>query len=213
MICICIANKNYDQCRRILKRVELAELRLDLLDLTKGQVKKLFMLPTKKIATCREGKYSDNDRMALLGSAIMSGATYLDIELEMPGWMKKSLIKLAGENGCKVIISYHNFDLTPPLPELRTIIKKCRETGADIVKIACQVVNAADSANLMSLYSLEKDIISFGLGIDGLITRLAAPLLGAEFTYASADKNSVTGPGQITGKEMRSFFRILGYDE
>jgi 3-dehydroquinate dehydratase len=51
------------------------------------------------------------------------------------------------------------------------------------------------------------------MGIDGLITRLAAPLLGAEFTYAAADNNSKTGPGQVTGKEMKSFYRILGYSK
>ena len=213
MICICIAHKNYDQCRRILKREECAELRLDLLDLTKGQVKRLFMMPVKTIATCREGKYSDNDRMDLLETAVLSGASYLDIELEMPDRMKGSLIELAKENACKVIISYHNFDLTPPIPELRSVIEKCREDGADIVKIACQIVNASDVANLLSLYTLEKNIISFGMGLDGLITRIAAPLMGAEFTYASADKDNKTGPGQVTGKELRSFYRILGYEK
>jgi 3-dehydroquinate dehydratase-1 len=213
MICICIAHKNYDQCRRILKREECAELRLDLLDLTKGQVKRLFMMPVKIVATCREGKFSDNDRMVLLETGILSGATYLDIEIEMPDRMKKSLIQLARENDCKVIISYHNFAVTPPLPELRSIIEKCREAGADIVKIACQIVNASDVVNLLSLYTLEKNIISFGMGMDGLITRIAAPLMGAEFTYASADKDNKTGPGQVTIKEMRSFYRILGYEK
>jgi 3-dehydroquinate dehydratase type I len=211
MICICIANKNYDQCRRILKREECAELRLDLLDLTKDQVKRLFMMPVKTVATCRQGKFKDNERMALLETAILSGAAYLDIELEMPLKMKKPLIKLAKENGCKVIISYHNFTSTPPLPELRSIILKCRKANADIVKIACQIVNASDAADLLSLYTLEKNIISFGMGLDGLITRIAAPMLGAEFTYASADKSNQTGPGQVTGKEMRSLYRILGY--
>jgi 3-dehydroquinate dehydratase-1 len=213
MICICIAHKNYDQCRRILKREECAELRLDLLDLTKGQLKRLFMMPVKTIATCREGKFSDNDRMALLETAVLSGASYIDIELEMPDRMKESLIKQAKENACKVIISYHNFDLTPSLPELKSIIEKCREAGADIVKIACQIVNPSDVANLLSLYTVEKNIISFGMGLDGLITRIAAPLMGAEFTYASADKDNKTGPGQVTGKELRSFYRILGYEK
>jgi 3-dehydroquinate dehydratase-1 len=213
MICICIAYKSYDQCRRILNRAELAELRLDLLNLSRNQVSRLFSLPVKKIATCREGKFSDNERMDLLETAIVSGANYVDIELEMQERMRKHLIRLAKENKCKVIVSYHNFEVTPSLSELRSITKKCRESGADIIKISCQVNNADDSANLMSLYSKEKDIISFGMGVNGLITRLAAPLLGAEFTYAAADKESKTGPGQVTGKEMISFYRMLGYPD
>jgi 3-dehydroquinate dehydratase-1 len=213
MICTVIANINYDQCRRILKHTECAELRLDLLDLTKDQVKRLFGIPVKIVATCREGKFSDHDRLTVLETAILSGATYLDIELEMPARMKKSLIKLAKVNKCKIIISYHNFDLTPPVQELRSIIKRCREDGADIVKIASQIVDANDVANLLSLYTFEKNIIAFGMGLDGLITRIAAPLLGAEFTYATADKDNKTAPGQVTVKEMKTFYRILGYEK
>jgi 3-dehydroquinate dehydratase-1 len=213
MICSCIAYKSYEQCRRILNHAELTELRLDLLDLNKDQVKRLFSMEVKTIATCRKGKYSDQERLELLETAIKSGASYIDIEIEMPGGMREHLVKLANENNCKVIISYHNFELTPPVKELRAIIKKCRETGAEIVKITCTVINAEDSANLMSLYSNEKNIISFGMGVDGLITRLAAPILGAEFTYAAADKNSKTGPGQVTTKEMKSFYKILDFNK
>lgn len=213
MICTVIANKKYDQCRRILRYAEYAELRLDLLELTRSQVKKLFSLPVKTIATCREGKYSDADRMDILETAVQSGASYLDVELEMPARMKKSLIKLAREKGCKIIISYHNYSLTPPLTELKSIINKCRETGGDIVKIACQIVNAEDVANILSLYTFEKNIIAFGMGLDGLITRIAAPLLGAEFTYAAVDKVNKTAQGQVTVKEMKSLYRIFGYEQ
>lgn len=213
MICSCIAYKSYDQCRRILNHAELAELRLDLLDLNKDQVKRLFNTPVKTIATCRQGKYSEQERLELLETAIKSGASYIDIEVEMPEGMREHLVRLAKKNNCKVIISYHNFELTPQVKELRAIIKKCRATGAEIVKITCQVINAEDSANLMSLYSNEKNIISFGMGVDGLITRLAAPLLGAEFTYAAADKHSKTGPGQVTATEMKAFYKILGYNK
>jgi 3-dehydroquinate dehydratase I len=191
---------------------ECAELRLDLLDLTKDQVKRLFRIPVKTVATCREGKYSDSNRMDMLVTAILNGAAYLDIELEMPASMKESLITLAKENECKVIVSYHNFTLTPPLRKLRSIIYECRDARSDIVKVACQIIKSEDVANLLSLYTFEKNIMAFGMGLDGLITRLAAPFLGAEFTYATVDKNYNTAPGQITVKEMKTFYRILGYE-
>jgi len=196
-----------------VERSELAELRLDLLDLNKNQVIRLLRLQSKIVATCRAGKFSDSERMELMETAISNGAAYVDIELEMPARMRERLIGMAKGRGCKVIISYHNFETTPQPPELMDIIKNCRASGADIVKIACQVNDSDDSANLMSLYSKEKNIISFGMGVEGLITRLAAPLLGAEFTYAAADNNSKTGPGQVTVKEMGSFYKILGFDD
>lgn len=213
MICTVIANKKYEQCRRILLRSECAELRLDLLNLTPGQLERLFSLPVKTVATCREGKYSDCERMDLLKTAVINGASYIDIELEMPAGLKETLIKLAKAKKCKVIVSYHNFTLTPSLEELRSIAKACRIAGGEIVKIVCQVINPEDAANLMSLYNSEKNIISFGMGLDGLITRIAAPILGAEFTYASADKENKTAQGQVTAKEMKAFYRILGYEK
>ena len=213
MICTVIANKNYDQCRRILRHADCAELRLDLLDLSNGQVKRLFSMPVKTVATCREGKYSDNDRMTMLETAILSGAGYLDIELEMPDRMKESLIKLAKDIDCRVIVSYHNYTSTPPLKKLRSIIDECRDARPDIVKIACQVTKPDDVANLLSLYTFEKNIIALGMGLDGLITRIAAPLLGAEFTYATVDKDNKTAQGQVTVKEMKTMYRILGYEK
>ena len=213
MICTVIANKNYDQCRRILRHADCAELRLDLLDLSNGQVKRLFSMPVKTVATCREGKYSDNDRMTMLETAILSGAGYIDIELEMPDRMKESLIKLAKDNDCRVIVSYHNYTSTPPLKKLRSIIDECRDSRPDIVKIACQITKPDDVANLLSLYTFEKNIIALGMGLDGLITRIAAPLLGAEFTYATVDKDNKTAQGQVTVKEMKTMYRILGYEK
>ncbi|KPK87935.1 MAG: hypothetical protein AMS27_00855 [Bacteroides sp. SM23_62_1] len=210
MICTVIAYKSFEECREIISREQCVELRLDLLDLTKEQVEELFSLPSRKVATCRPGHHSDEDRQVLLETAVRNGATYLDIELEMPGRLQQNLIKLAKIHQCKIIVSYHNHDGTPPLAELKRIIGKCRKAGADIVKVACRVNNQHDLANLVGLYAGEKGIIAIGMGKEGLISRLVAPLLGAEFTYASADATSATASGQLKSDEMRVFYEQYG---
>jgi len=210
MICTSIAYKSFEECREILSGEMCAELRLDLLDLTREQVSDLFSLPVKIVATCREGHYSVEERRIMLETAIKSGASYVDIEMEMPRTLRKNLVTLAGLHQCRVIVSYHNHTSTPGLKELKKIVGECRKSGADIVKIACKVNGQDDLAKLLALYVYGNDIIAIGMGEEGFITRLAAPLLGAEFTYASADRNSNTAPGQMTSNEMRKLYEQLG---
>jgi 3-dehydroquinate dehydratase-1 len=41
------------------------------------------------------------------------------------------------------------------------------------------------------------------------LTRVAAPILGAEFTFASSDKSDETAPGQLTIEELLSIYKIV----
>lgn len=210
MICTSIAYKSFEECREILSREACAELRLDLLDLNEEQVRELFSMPARTVATCRSCHFSDEKRRILLETAIINGATYIDLELEMPAGLRQNLIELAKVHQCTVIISYHNYDNTPSLPELNRIIKRCRKVGADIVKVACKVNQQRDLKSLVALYAGDDRILAIGMGEEGLITRLIAPFLGAEFTYGSADTDSNTAPGQITSYEMRKLYEQLG---
>ena len=211
MICTVIAYKSFEECRDILSRETCAELRLDLLDLNEEQMRELFSMPSRTVATCRSCHLSDKKRRILLETAITSGATYVDLELEMPAELRQNLIEFAKTHRCTIIISYHNYDSTPSLPELNRIIKRCRKVGADIVKVACKVNQQRDLTNLFALYAGGDRIIAFGMGEQGLITRLAAPLLGAEFTYASADDDSATASGQMKSDDMRLFYKQYGF--
>jgi len=210
MICTSIAYKSFEECREILSGEMCAELRLDLLNLTREQLLDLLSLPVKTVATCREAHYSDEERQNLLETAIKGGASYIDIEMEMPRKLRKNLVTFARLHQCRVIVSYHNHTSTPGMKELKKIIGECRKSGADIVKIACKVNGQNDLATLLALYVYGNDIIAIGMGEEGFITRLAAPLLGAEFTYASADRDSNTAPGQMTSAEMRKLYEQLG---
>lgn len=81
--------------------------------------------------------------------------------------------------------------------------------GADLVKIATMANCKEDSSRMLSLYSKHKDIIAFCMGEAGMITRITAPFLGAEFTFASLDDASVTAPGQLSLDKMEKIYDIL----
>ena len=213
MICVSIVNLDFRRCSTALQDIELAEIRLDELHFSSQQVKDIFSRPQKLIATYRPGKIAENERKEFLLTAIASGATYVDIELETADSFKEPLIQAARRRNCKVIISYHNFEKTPSKSELIVIKNRCFDCGADIAKIACLTLSEADSARILSLYDgpvgEQGKVIALGMGETGKITRIAAPLLGAPFTYAALSPGKKTAPGQLDSATLRKIFGLV----
>ena len=84
-----------------------------------------------------------------------------------------------------------------------------RKAGADIVKIASHVSRAEDLQNLFKLYRKDCRMVIIGMGKLGVISRIAAPLLGAEFTFAAPEAGKETAPGQISKDKLLSIIRQI----
>ena len=151
MICVSLAEKDPNVCLEILEKVEMAEIRIDLAELSDEDIIKIFSARKKLIATCRPGKYSQPERIHKLKLAIESGATFVDIEYEADDDFRNALIDFAHVHQCDVIISYHNYEMTPELDELEKIMQKCFELGADMAKIATMVKVNRDNSKILSL--------------------------------------------------------------
>ena len=147
-------------------------------------------------------------------TAIEAGANYIDIGIDNDENFRQQLVEAAQEQECQVILSYHNYDLTPPLNHLKEIISDCFVSGADICKVACQALSQADAARLLSLYDqpqIEPEtLIAFGMGEIGKITRIAGPLLAAPFTYAAFSDGMKTAQGQFDRLTLSQILVMLG---
>ena len=204
MICVALQESNVAKCLQILKSVEMAEIRIDLAKLSEADVAQIFaQSPVQLIATCRPDNYTDEQRLALLKTAITSGAAFVDIEIESKPAFTKELVAYAQQHGTKVIISYHNFEQTPSALELAAIVQSCYDCGADVAKIATMINNVQDNARLLALYDTEKKVVILGMGQLGKITRVMAPFLGSPFTFAALNDASTTAPGQITVDRLK----------
>jgi 3-dehydroquinate dehydratase-1 len=205
MICASIAEKDIEICLKAIEKVEMAEIRIDLAEYNDDEIRKVFALRKKLIATCRPGKIRDEERALMLKIAIVSGATYVDIEFEAPWAYKNDLITFAHSHQCDVIISYHNYDKTPDLEELENIVHECYTQGADLAKIATHINVNRDNSKILSLYKAPGRLVAIGMGDLGRISRIVAPFLGAEFTYASLSDAEATAPGQINFERLSQF--------
>jgi len=208
-ICVSLGGVPFTTCLQLASAWPLVEIRLDLLRLDPERIEILAMQCRQWIATCRPGNLTEHERTVLLAASIRSGAAYVDVEYEAEPAYRQVLVDLARQHQCKVIISYHNFETTPDTDTLNRIIQHSVVMGADCVKIAVSANSPADCARVMALYSHHNHLVAFAMGETGKITRVAAPFLGAEFTFVSVDEAHQTAPGQLTASQMEVIFRIL----
>lgn len=209
MICVAISDKDHRKCIATLTKVEMAEIRLDLTEFDDDAIEFVFAQDLPLVATCRPENMTEKDQYFKLRRAIEAGASYVDIEYEASDEQRIALIDIAKKNSCKVIISYHNYEETPGLRELYKIVDECYEKGGEIAKIATMVNSSSDNGKILSLYSIDKPLIAIGMGEQGKATRVMAPFLGAEFTFAASDDEEGTAPGQISYSEMKTLLKTL----
>jgi len=209
MICISIGSSDFESTLKLIEGFQIAEIRLDISNYGEKEIREIFSGKCNLIATCRPGKIPDEKRKEMLSIAVEAGASFLDLELDVSDSYKNDLIEIARKNKCAIIVSYHNYEKTPFIRELEEIVSWCYNSGADIAKVACRVRSKADCARMLSLYNNEKKIISIGLGIEGRITRIIAPFMGAPFTYASISPGKKTGDGQMDVETLQKYLEIF----
>lgn len=220
MICTTIQNKNLEQILEILDQCEMAEIRLDRCDLSPKEIEECFSSDVPLVATCRladliatdpslqDEKLTPQSREIKaaqiaerrLFKAIEAGARYVDVEIEAPKQMSKRVRSAAHENGTVFIRSYHDFEGTPSVDELKAMVVKCHYHGADMVKVVTTARSTEDVEAVMSLYQwcgqmrgtdmatlADGGLIAFCMGQQGQQSRVDCLGMGAPFTYAAAD--------------------------
>lgn len=122
------------------------------------------------------------------------------------------LRQVSRDYGVYLVMSYHNFDLTP---DQSFIVEKLREAetkGADIAKVAVMptsmddvltLINATHEANKV----LQIPMVTMSMGGYGAVTRMVGCIFGSDITFAIGEKSSA--PGQIPIEELRTTIQIM----
>lgn len=142
---------------------------------------------------------------------------YVDVELDNRSdqltheeYRKRrdSIIETAHENDIEVIVSYHDYESTPSLPELEGILESERSAGADLAKICTTAEERSDNYPVMNLVE-ESDIpiVAWAMGEEGLISRYLHQLVGGEWSFASYEDESA--PGQRDIRSVGSLYHHL----
>jgi len=220
-ICVAVTASSNKEILDTIKQVQphapdLIELRLDYLAETPDlkTIRESTSIPL--IATYRRtdqggvNECKEDDRIKLLLEACIEGINYLDLAITTPNLPE--IIDQAHEANTEVIVSYHDFEATPPLEKLQVILWEILEKGADICKIIGSAQSPRDNLTYLNLIHENPDtrLVSFAMGKNGMMSRIFSPLHGAEYTYASSETGKESAPGQFTVVELNQMYHYMG---
>ncbi|MBP5488625.1 MAG: 3-phosphoshikimate 1-carboxyvinyltransferase [Bacteroidales bacterium] len=223
MICTTIQHKTYEEILSILDDpfVEMAEIRLDLNNLTDEEIQDLFGGSEKPlVATYRVPPQPDikafnqqwEKALRKMSQAVEAGARYVDVDLTAPVNISKYFQKLCHKTGTELIRSYHDFEKTPDLEYLEQVKQRCFRYGADVAKIVTTATENKDCDEILSLYSPQESqrLVAFAMGREGQKTRIDCLRKGAPFTYAAWDEPAADGQIPVTEMHEKVYGDFLG---
>lgn len=212
-ICASITANDIEAVRKIEPLADLLEVRIDLIgqgwQALAGKLDKPWIACNRLAA--EGGRWQDNEarRIERLLEAVELGADMVDIELATKNLNKiVTLIK----RRTKCLISYHNLTETPPLDDMKKIVRSQVKAGADVCKVVTTARQFEDNLTALNLIAESPGLrlVTFAMGPLGYISRIFSPLAGADFTYASIARGKESAPGQVTVEELRNIYGMVG---
>ena len=163
---------------------------------------------------------SEEQRIEPLLEAVQQQAAYVDCELRAGQTLRDRLLDAMSGGPTRMILSWHNFETTPPQAELEDVLAQMVESGAHadkIGKIVGKIVTTAqspeDALRVLRLQEQAKaanfPLSCFCMGEPGRITRLATLYLGGYMTYACLNNAQATAPGQLSLEQLQELTALL----
>ena len=163
------------------------------------------------LATCRRhqnhGRFNGSieDQLSILELAVRSGAQAVDIEIETAEVAGERLSQL--RNHATVVVSYHNFEATPPLDG---VVKRVLGVSADVYKIVTTARKPSDNIRVLSAAKAltRQKVTVLAMGELGFPTRVLSPVFGGVYTYAAPMYAEGTAAGQVSARFLRNLYRV-----
>jgi 3-dehydroquinate dehydratase I len=221
-ICVSILPKNIAEAKDLIGKAEsegadFIEVRMDTLEETRNladlpESTKVPLIATNKLQS-EKGFFtgSETEREQTLFNAAKAGFTFVDVDF-FSSKRAETLSKLKGLCA-KTVVSYHKFDGILTISALENILDEEINSGADICKIVLTARQIDDNLPILSFVSFastKAKLVCFCMGEQGKTSRLLSPAFGAYFTFAALNNNSQTAAGQMSIKEMKAAYNLLG---
>ena len=207
-VCVCVTEAKLEVCKEkinyILKHQHLAEFRLDFLPELPSDLKnwkKKGIIAT--LRTKNQGGHSE-----------LSGEKYAEALYKIDN-LGFEFIDIAFENAeeldftkfkSKIILSYHNFKNTPQ--DLEKIAVKMAKQNPYCIKIATMMQDINDNFTIFRLLQKFPNLIAFGMGEKGELSRILCLKYGSPFTYTYLPEKSAVAPGQIDLDSLSNLYHF-----
>ena len=217
-ICASIAAENPEALREKINKAlsygaNYIEIRFDFLNLSDMEealniaenVREKAVFTLRTPAEGGKFKGNDNDRILWLKKLLMVKPMLVDIEYDTIK-ANDDLANYFRRQKIPILISWHDFEKTPPKDQLRDMLEKMR-IYSNYIKIVTTAINIIDALRILDLYenAAESNLIAFSMGEAGIISRIMCTVIGrSPFTYAALEES--IAPGQLTIKQMRNIY-------
>lgn len=151
--------------------------------------------------------------LALYEAVLRAGLVDLvDVEMDSEASHLERLRVLARTHGVGLVLSFHDFQRTPPDAQLQERFARAERLGADVAKVAVMPQSIEDvhrllGATLQASRALPIPVISMAMGGLGAASRLCGGVFGSALTFAVASAPSA--PGQIGIEDVQATLAVL----
>jgi 3-dehydroquinate dehydratase-1 len=151
--------------------------------------------------------------LALYEAIAASGCVDLmDFEMNNAAADVAHVRALTRRHGLPLVLSFHDFQRTPPAEELAARFAQAHRLGADVAKLAVmprsmQDVHMLLGATLAASESLPIPVISMAMGPLGAVTRMCGGVFGSALTFAVGA--AASAPGQMPIEDVRAALAVL----
>ena len=131
----------------------------------------------------------------------------VDYEMSNDAARVQAVREAAHRHGVGLVCSYHNFESTPPLPQLLAEFERARALGGDVAKVSVMARSPEDAftlltATLQASRSIALPVIGISMGPHGALSRVIGFAFGSALTFGVAAASSA--PGQMPVGELRA---------
>ncbi|MBA1340860.1 MAG: 3-dehydroquinate dehydratase [ANME-2 cluster archaeon] len=195
----------------------ILEVRIDLLGIKDKKELALLLdelheqvgLPIIATNRCKkEGGRWDGSEEARV-ELLMLAQTMVDaVDVELFAPLRNRVVDAARSLDKVLIISSHDFKVTPPASVMTATLQQAMAAGADIAKLAVTPNSTADTLTLLWV-TKEADfpVSTIAMGKLGSHTRVVAPIYGSVLTYGAVE--DAVAPGQLRIDELKHFMEVL----
>ena len=163
------------------------------------------------LATCRRhqnhGKFNGSieDELRVLDAAVCAGAQAVDVEIESAEAASARLGMFRGR--ARLIVSYHNYEATPPLEAL---LSRMTRIPADGYKVVATARKPSDYGRVLTLAKAHPrtPMVVLAMGELGFPSRVLSAAFGGMYTYAAPTATQGTAAGQVCARQLRHLYRI-----
>lgn len=225
-ICVSLAGVDAaafaEQARQVGDRAHVIEVRLDSMlrpDVAGccAALKKPLLFTNRPLWEGGAFEKSEERRILPLLEAVRRDAAYVDFELRADRRLRRRLLAGMRLTSTRMVLSWHNFEKTPPQVELEDVLAQMMESDAGTGKVIGKIVTTAHSReDALRVLRLQEQaraadfpLSCFCMGTPGRITRLATLYLGGYMTYTCLNDAQATAPGQLSLEKLQELTALL----